>query len=68
MVVGFGVITADEVSHHFDSLSADTNHKPPMSKLVDYRLIDNIETLPGGADRIAEGVACAWFNISIDIG
>jgi len=42
LAIGSGVVTANDVISHLDSLAADNNYIAPMKKLVDYRTIGSI--------------------------
>lgn len=51
---GTGVVTAIDIIEHLDSLSADNRYTAPMKKIVDYRLIEDIEINSKEANGIAQ--------------
>ncbi len=50
---GSGMITGNDVIIHLDELAADSRYAAPMKKLVDYRLIEDININPEEASGIA---------------
>ena len=42
LAIGSGVVTANDVISHLNTLAEDENYMAPMKKLVDYRTIENI--------------------------
>lgn len=53
MATGSGIVTANDVISHLDSLATATEYIVPMKKLVDYRSIESIIISPDEADKIA---------------
>jgi len=51
---GVGVVTTIDIIKHLDTLAADNRYIAPMKKLVDYRLIDDIEITSEEAREIAD--------------
>jgi len=50
---GSGIITGNDVIIHLGELAADNRYAAPMKKLVDYRLIEDININPEEASGIA---------------
>ena len=53
IVVGSGVVTANDIISHLDRLAENNSYTAPMKKLVDYRTIEAIKILPAEAELIA---------------
>lgn len=53
LATGYGVVTANDVISHLDSLATEKKYIAPMKKLVDYRTIEGIIISPDEADIIA---------------
>ena len=51
---GSGVLTANDVIEHLERLAADNRYTAPMKKLIDYRLVENLNIAPKEAGEIAD--------------
>ena len=51
---GIGTISGNDVIRHLEELSKDDRYIAPMKKLIDYRLVENINILSGEAWSIAQ--------------
>ena len=54
LATGSGIVTADDVISHLDSLAAENKYIAPMKKLVDYRTIESIIISRDEAEVIAQ--------------
>ena len=53
LATGSGIVTANDVISHLDSLATANQYIAPMKKLVDYRTIESISISPNDASIIA---------------
>jgi len=54
MAVGCGVVTAEDIISHLESLAKNDSYISPMKKIVDYRTIESISISPDEAELIAQ--------------
>ena len=54
LATGSGIVTANDVISHLDSLATEDKYIAPMKKLVDYRTIESIIISPDEAGIIAQ--------------